>query len=218
VESSVPPVAFVIAYTISGQDTKTAAIAAVAVGVVLAVARLARRETLQYALAGLAGVAFAAFIATHTGKAENFFLPGLLLNAAYAAGYLVSILIRRPLIGVLVNGLGGAGSDWRQDPVQMRVYTRASWLWVGVFATRLVVQLPLYLAGSVTALGVAKTAMGLPLFGIGIWLTWLLVREHAPIGAGEDGADAGGDPGGEGGEESPPALRTEARQDPAPRF
>lgn len=211
-ESSVPPVAFVLGYTISGQDTKIAAIAAVAVGIVLAVARLARRETVQYALAGLAGVAFAAFIATHTGKAENFFLPGLLLNAAYAAGYLVSILIRRPLIGVLVGGLTGAGSDWRQDPVLMRVYTRASWLWVGVFATRLVVQLPLYLAGSVTALGVAKTAMGLPLFGIGIWLTWLLVREHAPIGGEDDGAAAGDEPGGD------PAARTDARQDPAPRF
>jgi hypothetical protein len=201
VESSVPPVAFVIAYTASGQDTKAAAIAAVAVGVLLAIARLVRRETPQYTITGLAGVAIAAFIATRTGKAENFVLPGLLLNAAYAAGYFVSILIRRPLIGILISGLTGSGSDWRQDPVLMRVYSRASWLWIGVFLTRLVVQLPLYLAGSVTALGVAKTAMGLPLFGIGIWLTWLLVREHAPLGrvagdedppaAGADGSGAG---------------------------
>jgi hypothetical protein len=38
------------------------------------------------------------------------------------------------------------------------------------------VQLPLYLAGAVVALGVARTAMGIPLFALGIWLTWRLVR------------------------------------------
>lgn len=178
IESSVPPVAYVLAYTISGQETKVSAIAAVAVALLLAAARIVRRETPQYTLQGLFGVAIAAFIATRTGKAENFFLPGLLLNAAYAAAWFVSILVRRPLIGFIVSALAGGGRPWREDPVLMKVYTRASWVWVAVFSTRLVVQLPLYLAGSVTLLGVARTAMGLPLFGIGIWLTWLLVREH----------------------------------------
>ena len=37
---------------------------------------------------------------------------------------------------------------------------------------------PAHLTHSVVALGVVKTAMGLPLFGIGLWLTWLLVRRH----------------------------------------
>ena len=55
---------------------------------------------------------------------------------------------------------------------------RASWLWAALFGLRLLVQLPLYLAGTVVVLGVVKTAMGLPLFGIGLWLTWLLVRRH----------------------------------------
>jgi hypothetical protein len=30
----------------------------------------------------------------------------------------------------------------------------------------------------VVALGVARTAMGLPLFALGLWLTWRLVRRH----------------------------------------
>ncbi len=158
---------------------------ALVVGAVLTVARLARRETLQHAATGLIGVALAAFVATRTGKAENFFLPGLLANAAYALAYVVSIVIRRPLIGVIVSGFSGGGSGWREDPVLMRTYTRASWLWVGLFLLRLLVQLPLYLAGSVTELGVARTAMGLPLFGLGIWLTWLLIREK-PAGPGAD--------------------------------
>ncbi len=173
-----PPVAFVVAYTASGQDTTISAAVALVFGFALAVARLLRRETVQHTLTGLIGIGIAAFIATRTGKAENFFLPGLLANAAYATAYLVSIVIRRPLIGVIVSGISGEGSAWRQDRAKMRVYDRASWLWVGLFLLRLVVQLPLYLAGSVTALGVARTAMGLPLFALGIWLTWLLIRDR----------------------------------------
>ena len=53
---------------------------------------------------------------------------------------------------------------------------RASLLWAALFGLRLAVQLPLYLAGAVVALGVARTAMGLPLFALGLWLTYRLVR------------------------------------------
>jgi hypothetical protein len=175
-ETSLPAVAFVIAYTASGSDTNTAAAVAVGLALVLTVARLARRESPQHALSGLIGVGFAAFIATRSGKAEDFFLPGLLANAAYASAFLVSLAVRRPLVGVIVTKLDGEDDRWRQDPRRMRAFARATWLWAGLFLLRLVVQLPLYLAGAVVALGVARTALGLPVFGFGLWLTWLLVR------------------------------------------
>jgi Protein of unknown function (DUF3159) len=175
VESGLPAVAFVVAYAASGNDTTTSALIAVAIALVLTVARLARRESPQQAISGLIGVGFAAFIASRSGKAENFFLPGLLANAAYASAFLVSIVIRRPLMGYIVSMLDGE-RGWREQPDRMRAFTRASWLWVVLFATRLAVQLPLYLAGAVVALGVARTAMGLPLFALGLWLTYRLVR------------------------------------------
>jgi Protein of unknown function (DUF3159) len=53
-------------------------------------------------------------------------------------------------------------------------------MWSALFVIRLAVQLPLYLAGAVVALGVARTAMGLPLFGLGLWLSYLLVRRAPP--------------------------------------
>ncbi len=177
-ETSLPAVAFVVAYTASGSDTNTAAVVAVGLALVLTVARLARRESPQHALSGLVGVGFAAFVATRSGKAENFFLPGLLANAAYASAFLISLAVRRPLIGIIVSKLDGEDDGWRQDPARMRAFVLASIVWAGLFLLRLVVQLPLYLAGAVVALGVAKTAMGLPLFGIGLWITWLLVRRH----------------------------------------
>jgi hypothetical protein len=135
-----------------------------------------RRESPRHALSGLIGVAFAAFIATRSGRAEDFFLPGLLANAAYATAFIVSLAVRRPLVGVIVAQLDGEGPRWRSDPARVRTFARATWLWAGLFALRLLVQLPLYLAGAVVALGVARTAMGLPLFALGLWLTWLMVR------------------------------------------
>ena len=175
-ESALPAAAYVVTYTVSGQETSAALIVAVALGAVFAVARLVRGQTLQYALAGLGGLALSAYVVSRTGKAEDFFLPGLLANAGYALAYLISIVVRWPLLGIIVATLRGGDMSWRRDPVQMRAYSRASWVWVALFSLRLAVQLPLYLASALTALGVARIAMGIPLFAVGIWLSWLILR------------------------------------------
>ena len=181
VETSLPSVAFVVAYAASGSDTELSATVAVGLALAIALARLVRRETPRHALAGLIGIAFAAFIATRSGKAENFFLPGLLANAAYAAAFLVSLAVRKPLVGVIAAQLDREQHrDWREDRTRYKAFVRATWMWAGLFGARLLVQLPLYLAGAVVALGVARTAMGLPLFALGLWLTWLLVRVRQP--------------------------------------
>jgi len=184
-ETALPAVAFVVAYAASGSNTDFSAAVAVGLALILAVARLVKRESPRHALSGLIGVAFAAFIAARSGRAENFFLPGLLINAAYVAGFVISIVVRWPLVGVIVGQLDGGGNSWREDPVRMRSFVRATWLWAGLFALRLAVQTPLYLAGAVVALGVARTAMGLPLFALGLWLTWLMVRRRAAERAGK---------------------------------
>ncbi len=176
IEAAVPATAFIVAYAVSGSGTDIAAIVAVGLALALAVSRVLRRQTPRHAFSGLVGVAFAAFVAVRSGRAANFFLPGVLLNAAYAGAFLISILIRRPLVGVIFSQLDRTLADWRTDPLRMRIFTMASWLWVGLFLLRLIVELPLYLANAVVALGVARTATGLPLFALGLWATWLLVR------------------------------------------
>ena len=151
-------------------------IVAVALGVLFAVARVVRGTTVQFALSGLGGLALSAYVVSRTGRAEDFFLPGLLANAAYALAYAISILVRWPLLGVIVAALRGGSMEWRKDPDAVRNYSRASWIWVGLFSLRLAVQLPLYLAGALAALGVARISMGIPLFAVGIWLSWLILR------------------------------------------
>lgn len=176
-ENVLPAVAFVVTYTASGSNTNVSAAVAVGLAAALAAARLARRQSPRHALSGLVGVAFAAFIATRSGRAEDFFLPGLIFNAGYAAAFAASVLIGRPIVGYIATQLDGTqATRWRTDPVRMRAFNRSTLLWAGLFSARLAVQLPLYLAGSVVALGVARTAMGLPLFALGLWLSYLIVR------------------------------------------
>jgi hypothetical protein len=182
-ESALPAAAFVATYTVTGQDTTAAIVVAVALGVVFAVLRLVRGQTVQFALGGLGGLALSAYVVSRTGKAEDFFLPGLLANAAYALAYAVSIVVRWPLLGVIVATLRGQGMEWRKDPAQVRSYSYASWVWVALFSLRLAVQLPLYLAGALAALGVARISMGIPLFAVGIWLSWLILRPREPAAA-----------------------------------
>jgi hypothetical protein len=131
-----------------------------------------------YSVGGVVGVAFAAWIAARTGKAENFFLPGLLANLAYAAACVISIALRRPLVGYAVQSFGVREEGWREQPRLLRAYVQATWMWAALFFLRLAVQLPLYLAGALVALGTARVAMGVPLFALGIWLTWLLLRRE----------------------------------------
>ncbi len=177
-DSSLPGLLFVAVYSVSGQDLQLSAIAAVALGAIIGLVRLIRGESVRFAAAGFIGVAIAGFIATRTGRAEDFFLPGLLFNAGYAVAYAVSIAVGWPLMGVLLGPIIGDGMKWRQDPARVRLFNRMSWIWVGLFTTRLAVQLPFYLAGSLVALGIARTVMGLPLFALGLWLCYLLLRRE----------------------------------------
>ena len=192
-DSGLPSLVFVVVYLVSGSQLSVALWAAVGTGAVVMLWRLVRRQSLQQVVAGFAGVAFSAWVASRTGQAEDFFLPGLLINAAYASAFLVSILVRWPLLGFVVGAITGDPVGWRRDPVLRRAYGAASWIWVGVFGLRLLVQVPLYLAGAVGALGIAKVVLGWPLYLLGAYITYRVLapvlsehrRETAPA------ADAG---------------------------
>jgi len=179
-EATLPFIAFTIVWAATGRDILIGGIVAVAISATLAAARLLRRQTTQFALSGVIGVAFGAFVASRTGKAEDFFLPGILINAASASAYLVSIIVRRPLLGLIVSAVTGEGRAWYTDPARRSAYTKASWIWVALFCFRLSIQLPLYLSGLVGPLAVARVVTGIPLFALGVWLSYLLLRTRLP--------------------------------------
>lgn len=178
IDSGLPTAVFIVVYVITADDLRSSVIAALVVGVALAVWRLIRRQPLTQVGAGLLGLAVSAFFTWRTGRAENFFLPGLLTNLAYGTAFLISILVRWPLLGVGLGYLVGEGVAWRSDARLRRVYAAASWIWVALFFGRVIVQVPLYLAGAVTALGIVKIVMGWPLFLGAAYFTYRLL---APV-------------------------------------
>lgn len=175
IDSGLPTVVFVVAFLVTSENLTASLIAALISAGLIALWRLVRREPLQQIAAGFAGVLVSAAFAKYTGKAENFYFLGLLTNLAYGMAFLISILVGWPLIGVFLGFLTGNGTSWRRDFVQRRLLSAASWIWVGLFFGRLVVQAPLYLAGSITALGIVKVVMGWPLFLGAAYFTYRLL-------------------------------------------
>ena len=176
VDSGLPTVVFVIVFLASDRDLGLSIWSAVGAGLAIALWRLVRRESLQQITAGLVGVGISAFVASRTQTGEGYFLPGLLQNIGYGLAILISILVGWPLIGVIVGFLTGQGTAWRSDPQLRRVYAAASWIWVGLFGLRVAVQGPMYLAGWVGPLGVARVLMGVPLFIAAGYFTYLVLR------------------------------------------
>ena len=180
-EVGLPSVLFIVVYGIS-HNLSGAIWAAVAVAVVLSAVRLAKRDTLQHALGGLAGVLVCALVAHFTGQAKGFYLPGVLLNIGEAILFCASALVRWPIVGVVLGPVTGEMMAWREHPERMSAFTRATWLLAAMFVLRVCIEVPLYLAGQVDALGVAKIILGYPLYLAVAYYCWQIIRK-APLPA-----------------------------------
>jgi hypothetical protein len=174
--AGVPTFAYVIANAIAGLDA--AVVIAVAVSAGLIVFRLVRKQPIQPAVSGLLGVVVAALIAYYTGSAENYFLPGIWISLAMAAAFTVSVLVRRPLVGVTWNLLRASGPDprWRDDKSVLRGFDIATLAFVALFAARFVVQQWLYDGGHTGWLAFARVGMGYPLLGVALLVVFWAVR------------------------------------------
>ena len=175
-----PWIAFLIVYAASDHDLKLALTVAVASAAAVALLRLLRKQPLRNIAGGFIGVLIAAFVANKSGRAEDVYLPGLLLNLGYCALYLLTVVFRWPLFGVLYGLITQTGTAWRNDPAMMRGFKRATLVFVGLFAIRLVVQVPLYLTGSLNALGIAKVGLGLPVYALALWLSYAVMKGSLP--------------------------------------
>ncbi len=175
-----PWIAFLVVYAVSDHDLTLALGVAVGVAAAVAVLRLWRKQPLRNVVGGFIGVLISAYVAKASGKAENVYLPGLLTNAAYGLLYLITVLIRWPLFGVIYGILTQTGTAWRKDPDMMRGFSRATLVFVGLFSLRLVVQVPLYLTEQLNALGIAKVALGLPCYALAVWLAYIILRASLP--------------------------------------
>lgn len=181
VEAALPFVGFTVAWVASRQLYPSIGVA-VGVALVLAVVRLVQRSSLKFVAQAVVPTAIAAIIATRTGRAEDVFLPGILYNGGLAVVSLLTVAVRRPLIGFVIGAALEDPTGWIRDRALVRMASRLTLVLAVPYVLRFVVQLPLFLAGEVVWLGVAKVVLGWPLLLAALFVIGLLLsRGRTPI-------------------------------------
>ena len=151
--------------------------AALGVAAAVLVWRLVRRSPIQPAISGFFGVGICAFIAYRTGDAKGYFLFGIYTSLVYGGAFVLSVLARWPLVGVIWGYLNGKGTSWRRERSAVRYYDVATIAWASVFAARYIVQSQLYDSDQTGWLAVARIGMGGPLTGVALLVTLWAVRQ-----------------------------------------
>jgi Protein of unknown function (DUF3159) len=103
VDASLPTVAFIVANSLGG--LRVGIWSALGAAVLVFLLRTLRRERVQQAFSGLFAVGVAVAIAAYSGQARDFYVVGIIRNAAIGLLLLGSVLIRWPLVGVIAEFL-----------------------------------------------------------------------------------------------------------------
>jgi Protein of unknown function (DUF3159) len=193
--TAIPTAVFIVVNVTA--SLRTAILAAVGSALLLTLYRLARKQSIQQALSGLFGVLIASIIAARTGQARGYFLFGIWTSFAYAVPFGVSILVRRPLVGLAWEFLDPTPSTADEPPWYRRRVLLHAYMWATlaatlVFLSRGIVQAALYHRNATGWLAFARIAMGYPLFLAAVGVIFLVVgrarRRLAAASAGEHGA------------------------------
>jgi hypothetical protein len=182
--STVPVIALVVAHLfLPLMPTLAVAIGA---GAVLFVIRLARGEKVPSAIGSLLGVALAAAIVIWTGSVRDFFVIGIWAALAIFIPTAISVVAGRPLTGIIWNAVHGGTHAWRQDRPTFRAHVIATSAIAVAHLAKFVVQQWMYVAGNITALGVADTVMGAPLtIALALVVVWAFRRSTTRLRAAE---------------------------------
>ncbi len=181
VESAVPTVLFTVMF-VSTHDLRLSLTLAISATVLLLVVRLVQRSTVQFVLNALIAIGIAALFAARSGEARDVFLPGILYNGAYAAVFLISIVVGWPLVGFMIGSITGDPTGWHDDRHIVRLCSQLTWLFAAPCILRVAVQYPLYLGDHIALLGTAKVVLGWPLqVAAFAAMAWLLSRNRTPL-------------------------------------
>jgi len=174
VYTALPVTVFAAGNAVAGLTA--ALIAALGSAAVVLVWQLICRESIRPALFGFAGIAVGAGLALFTGRAKDFYLPGIWLYLAMAVVFTGSVVVGRPLIGVVWAWMTGRDGTWRRTRRVRRAFDLVTLMMAAVSATRFGVQYYLYDTDQEGLLAIARIAMGWPIFLVTSTLIYLAIR------------------------------------------
>jgi hypothetical protein len=197
VEAAIPTITFTLTYVATKQIGLAIGLSLVFALLMLGI-RLAQKGSVQYVLNALVGIGIGClfvWLGRRNGGDESqqalaYFVPGLIYNAGYSVALVLSVLVRWPVVGLMVGSVADDPFAWRQDRQVVRLCSNLTWVLVVPCVVRVLVQAPIYLGGRaaddadpyVTALGIAKVAMGWPLQLAALAvMVWLLARNRTPV-------------------------------------
>lgn len=153
-----------------------ALIAAPAAAAVVMTWQLLRRESARPALLGFAGVALGAAFALVTGQAKDFYLPGIWMYLGTALLFTASVLVGRPLVGVVWAWVTGRDDSWRRVRRVRLAFDLVTLGMAAISATRFAVQYHLYETNQDGLLALARIAMGWPVLLVTSPVLYLVIR------------------------------------------
>ena len=169
-------VLFLIAYLVTGR-VSTSVLVAVGGVLVFAVVRVFTDRKYWQAAVGLVVVGISAVLAGSTGHAVDFYLPAVLMQAGGGVVFLVSMVVRWPVVGLAVGAARGERFGWRRDPERRRRYQVCTAVFLAKFVVATMTLVPLYLTGQLIPLGIAATLLGgAPAAGACVYLCWRILR------------------------------------------
>ena len=171
--SSIPTPVFVIVNSQFG--LMTGIWAALSVAALFIVVRAVRKEPLRPAVSSLVGVAISSFIAYKSGSTRDYFRTDIWWAGGCFVVLALSLLIRKPLVGVAWSAMNRLPQAWQKDRKARFGYDVATSALAIVFAARFLVLQYFYDQNSTGWLAAAKIGMGWPLTGlaliVALWAT-----------------------------------------------
>jgi Protein of unknown function (DUF3159) len=176
VDTLVGPLLFLILFKTAGLDAALIGAGAAALAVVAL--RWVRGQRLTSAWYGVAGVAVGAAIAKTTGSGSGYFIPKVASNALYGTAFLGSVLIGKPLIGIVWAFFHRQPFAWGYRAEVRRVFSALTLMWAGAYFFRAAVYGVLITDAKdrTGALATASVVLGFPLTVLLVLVTLLVIR------------------------------------------
>ncbi|MFN2159761.1 MAG: DUF3159 domain-containing protein [Anaerolineales bacterium] len=159
-DAVLPPVIFILVNAFAGVNLAVGG--ALLVSAIFAVYRLARRQPVRYALGGVGAVLVAAGVAYLTGRAEGYFLPGIVTGILTVILCLVSVIIKRPLVAFTSYIARRWPLEWYWHLKVRPAYSEVTLAWGVFFGLRTFLQFELFQNQAVSSLGIFQILSGWP--------------------------------------------------------